>query len=262
MNIEDQITLSVERGYKVVKANEIVQKARYDLNIGELKSLAFIISKIKPNDRELTDYVFSIKEYCQVCGIDFKNGGNYVQIKKTLKGLRDKSFWLKDENGTEITVGWLAKVRINKGSGKIIVRLDEDLQKYVIGLFANYTQYELLSTLPMRSAYSFRIYELLKSYAFTKKHEFDIDELKGLLAASHYVNFKDFRRFVIETAVKEINLYTDLEVSWEPIRKGRKVIKVIFYITQRDSWGTYLASSRAKKQIDGQLSVFDNQNND
>ena len=258
MEIDNQLTLTTERSYKVVKANEIVQKARYDLNINELKALAFIFSKIKPTDKELTEYTFSIKEYCQVCGIDYKNGGNYAQVKKVLKTLRDKSFWLQDENGVESTVGWLGKARISKGSGKITVKLDEDLQKYVVGLFENYTQYELLSTLPMRSAYSFRIYELLKSYAFTRQHEFDIDDLKRTLVAENYVNFKDFRKYVIETAIREINLYTDLEVSWEPIKNGRKVIKVLFHIKQRDSWGSYVASTRARKQIEGQLSFFEN----
>ena len=257
MNYDTRIAITTERDYKVVKANEIVQKARYDLNITELKALAYILSKIKPTDTELQEYTFSIKDYCQVCGIDYKNGGNYEYIKSTLKGMRDKSFWVQDETGAETTVGWLGKVRINKGSGKIKIKLDEDMHKYVIGLFDNYTQYELLSTLPMKSAYSFRIYELLKSYAFTKHHTFDIDELKRLLAAENYTNFKDFRKKVIEIAVKEINLYTDIEVSWEPIKIGRKVIQVKFDIKQRDTWGRYAASKRASDQIEGQISLLD-----
>lgn len=257
MNYDNKIEITQQRSYTVVKSNELIQKARYDLNISELKTLAYIFSKIKPNDKELQDYTFSIKEYCQVCGIDYKNGANYLYIKKSIKSLRDKSFWLMDEKGNEVLVGWLSKARINKGSGKITVRLDEDIQKYVIGLFDNFTQYELLSTLPMKSSYSFRIYELLKSYAFTKHHTFDIDDLKSKLAAANYVNFKDFRRYVLEVATKEINLYTDLEISWEPIKKGKKVIQVKFDIKQRDTWGRYLASSRASDQIEGQLSLLD-----
>lgn len=257
MDYDNKIEISQQRSYSVVKANEIVQKARYDLNIQELKSLAYIFSKIKPTDTELQEYTFSIKDYCQVCGIDYKNGGNYEYIKSTLKGMRDKSFWIQDETGAETTVGWLGKVRINKGSGKVKVKLDEDMQKYVIGLFENYTQYELLSTLPMKSAYSFRIYELLKSYAFTKHHTFDIDDLKSKLAATNYVNFKDFRKYVLEIATREINLYTDIEVSWEPIKKGRKVIQVKFDIKQRDTWGRYAASNRANDQIEGQISLLD-----
>lgn len=257
MDYDNKIEITQQRSYSVVKSNEIIQKARYDLNISELKTLAYIFSKIKPTDKELQDYSFSIKEYCQVCGIDYKNGTNYINIKKSIKALRDKSFWLLDEKGNEVLVGWLSKARINKGSGKITVRLDDDIQKYVIGLFDNFTQYELLSTLPMKSSYSFRIYELLKSYAFTKHHTFDIDDLKLKVAATNYTNFKDFRRYVLEVATKEINLYTDIEISWTPIKKGKKVVQVKFDIKQRDTWGRYLAGARASDQIEGQISLLD-----
>ena len=255
--MERKADIQQQRNYVVVKSNEMIQRARYDLNATELKTLAFIISKIKPTDTELQEYTFPIREFGQVCGIDYTSGKNYKRIKATLKGLRDKSFWIKDENGHETLVGWLQKARINKGSGKITVRLDEDMQKYVLGLFDNFTQYELLSTLPMKSAYSFRMYEILKSYSFAGGHTFNTDELKRQLAAEHYTNFKDFRTKVIEVAVKEINLYTDIEVSWEPITYGRKVIEVKFTIKQRDSWGRYMAATNATKELDGQLDIFD-----
>lgn len=257
MDYNIEVDIQNQRSYLVVKSNEIIQKARNDLTLNELKLLSFIFSKIKPTDRENQEYTISIKEYCQVSGLDYKNGQNYLTIKKNIKAIRDKSFWLMDEKGNEVLVGWLGKARINKGSGKIIVRLDEDIQKYVIGLFDNYTQYELLSTLPMKSAYSFKVFELLKSYAFQKHHTFDIDELKRLLSATHYVNFKEFRKYVLEVATREINLYTDIEVSWQPITKGRKVIQVHFDIKTRNSWERFEASLNASEQIEGQISIFD-----
>lgn len=257
MNYDEKIDIATKRSYKVVKSNEIIQKARYELNVLELKTLSYIFSMIKPTDTINQIYVFSINDYCKVCGIDNTSGNNYSAIKQTLKELRDKSFYLMKPDGTETTVGWIDKVWINKGSGNVKVRLDEDMEQYLIGLFDNYTQYELLSTLPMQSKYSFRIYELLKSYAFTKRHTFDIDELKKILLAEHYRNYKDFRKKVLEVAEKEINEYTDLQVSYEPIYKGRKVIQVKFTIIQKDTWSRYISSNRAIEQLDGQISMFD-----
>ncbi len=257
MNHRKKLDIAVQREYKVVKANEIIQKARYDLNVHELKLLSFIFSKVKPTDTEIQPYTFSIKEYCQICGIDYKNGKNYITIKKSLKSLRDKSFWLKDENGDETTVGWLQKVTIRSGSGKIVATLDPDLQKYVVGLFENFTQYELLSTLPMQSSYSIRIYELLKSYAFTKSHVFDIADLKRQLSCEHYERFPDFRRKVIEIAVRDINLYTDLEVSWEPIKDGRKITQIRVYIKTKETFERIQAQYKAIDQIEGQMDIED-----
>ena len=146
--------------------------------------------------------------------------------------------------------------------GDLLNATDEDIQKYVIGLYGDFTQYSLLSTLPMKSSYSFRIYELLKSYAFTKTHTFDIDDLKNKLGASGYVNFKDFRIKVLEVATKEINEYTDLEIMWEPVKKGKKVIQIHFDIKQRDSWGQYLNIRKANEEIDGQMNLMDFKTND
>ncbi len=252
----DNYELREERSYTVVKANEIIQKARFDLTLSELKILTYIFSKIKPTDTEFCQYEFTTNDYCQVLGIDTNNGKNIRDIKKTLKALRDKSFWLTKEDGAEVTIGWVYKVELNAGSGRIKVTLDNDLQKYLCGLFENFTQYSLLSVLPMNSGYSVRIYELLKSYAFTGGHKFNIDDLKRKLGAEHYSNFKDFRRKVIEVAVKEINLYTDIEVSWEPVKAGKKVSEIVFHIKARDAWGLVKASGRAKRQLDGQLSMF------
>ena len=257
MDKDDRLEIIEARDYKVVKGNEIIQKARYDLGLSEIKAFSFIISKIKPTDKVFQEYVFTINEYCKVLGIETNNGKNIQTIKKSLKNLVDKSFFLTLEDGTETTISWLNKIWIDKGSGKIRVRLDDDLQKYVTGLYTNYTQYELLCTLPMRSTYSIRIYELLKSYAYQKHHVFNLDQLKKTLACEHYIRFPDFRRKVIEIAVKEINQFTDIEVSWEPIKKGKKVTEIDFKIKQRDTWSRFLTGKKAQDSIDGQMSIFD-----
>lgn len=253
----DRSEIIEARSYKVVKANEIIQRAKHDLSLSELKTFAYIVSKIQPQDRSL-EYSFTINEYCRVLGIDTNNGRNILHVKQALKQLRDKSFWIKNKDGQSATIGWLDKVWVNEGSGRIRVRLDEDLQEYVIGLQANYTQYELICTLPMQSKYSIRIYELLKSYAFNRHtHTFDLEQLKEMLGCTKYQRFPDFRRKVLEIAVREINEFTDIEVSWSPVNKGRKVVQITFEITKRDTWRYYQAVQRANEQLDGQLTIFD-----
>ena len=55
----------------------------------------------------------------------------------------------------------------------------------------------------MKSAFSVRIYEIMRSYVYQKDVTFEINKLKSLLAVENvksYNNFKDFRRFVLEKA--------------------------------------------------------------
>lgn len=257
-----ELELIEQRDYKVVKANEIIQRARIELGILELKTFAYILSMVKPTDPKGKEYVFNVQDYCKVCGIDDKSGKNYTNVKKALKNLRDKSFWLVDEDGNETTVGWLEKARISKKTGKVAVKFDEDMEKYIVGWFERYTQYSLCQVLPMQSQYSFLLYELLKSYSNLGEYTFEIDELKRKLGAAHYVDFNDVRKRVLDVATKEINLYTDLEISWEPIKKGRKVIQIKFEIKLRDkNWGNF-RTIKVKNELEGQISLIDYQSGD
>ena len=257
--IDTSIQIHEERDYLVVKANEIIQKCKYELGITEQKTFCYIVSKIKPTDTKDTEYTFNINDYCKVCGINKNDGRTTANVKEVLQGLRNKSFWLTEENGDEVLIGWLAKARVSPKSGKVKVKLDEDMSKYLIGLLdrGQYTQYSFLYVLPMRSAYSIRLYELLKSYANLSKHKtFKIDDLKQKLMAP-YINFKDFRARVLEKATEEINLYTDLEVSWEPIYKGRKVVEVSFTIKHRSTLECVVQNRKDNAILDGQMSIED-----
>lgn len=260
---EKRLIISQQRSYKIFKGNEIIQKARYDLNITELKELSYITSMVKPTDNESTVYKFSLKDFCSVAGLDSSNGHVMDQVKRSLKKLRDESFWLVNESGVHTLFSFIENPKIDPKTKMVELRLHEDYQKFVLGLFENYTQYELLCVLPMKSTYSMRIYELLKSFSFNHKSiEFELDILKKQLACENYVNFKDFRVRVLDKATTEINNFTDLEVWWEPWNTmGKKVLSIMFHIRQRDTISFLENAERGKAVLDktqceGQLSLF------
>lgn len=255
MNSDEKIAIEKSREYIVSKSNQIVQKSRYDFTLAEQRTIAFICSKIKPIealDRAKgtpfqLEYEFSILDYVRTCGLQ-DNGKLYEEVKATLKNLSDKSMWLQQEDGSEVLVRWLAKVRTNKRSGIAKIKIDEDLAPYLFDLQSKFLSYGLKNILNMKSQYSIRIYELLKSYydmkvGQTDRREWqdkaykpkkiswtvDLEEFKKLLMVDtikSYANFKDLRRYVLEKAQNEINELTDINVYFEPITKGRKVIKL------------------------------------
>jgi len=260
MNYDEKIAIETHREYLVVKSNELVQHNRFELSLIEQKTVAFICSMIKPIealDRAKgvpfqLEYDFNIRDYCKVCGIDYDNGKNYADVKATLKKLRDRSMWLTMPDGSESLCGWLAKVNTNKQSGIAKIKIDEDLVPYLFDLGQRFTQYQLYNILAMKSAFSVRIYELMKSYAFQKTKTFDLDELKHLLMVDDvksYDRFPDFRRKVLEVAQREINELTDINIHFEPITKGRKVVKVKFRIESKDPMERWLAGATAHDRL-------------
>lgn len=233
MNSQNDIIskeLLEKRYYRVVKSNDLIQKSRFHLSTQEQKIILYMISKIMPSDTDFTEQEFSIMEFCTFCGIENKNGKNYKNIKDSIKNLADKSVWITLDNGEETLVRWISKAWINKKSGLIKIRMDDEMKPYLLQLQERFTQYEILYTLAMRSQYSIRLYELLKSYQNLKSHTFDIDELKRILDAANYKRYPDFKRKVLDIAMREINEFSDINVAYEVEKVGRRYAKLNFSI--------------------------------
>ena len=224
MTPEESFELKKKKGYMVVKGNDLIQKNRFELSLTEQKTVAYICSMIQPMQKSESGFQLA-----------YDSGKNYTFVKDTLKKLSDRSMWLTfgDE---EVLCRWLAKVKTNKRSGIAHIKLDEDLAPYLFDLKQQFTQYQLYNVLGMKSAFSVRIYELMKSYSFRHTITFEIDELKKLLMVEDvksYNRFPDFRRFVLEKAQSEINELTDINMSFEPIKTGRKVTSIKFIIEEK-----------------------------
>ena len=56
----------------------------------------------------------------------------------------DKSVWIKLDEDEETLLRWIEKPYVNKKSGTIKIRLDEDMKPFLLQLKENFTQYELL----------------------------------------------------------------------------------------------------------------------
>lgn len=244
------------RGFPVVKHNDIIQKARFNLTTQEQKIILFLISKINSTGEDLPDLWFDIKEFCEVCDINYH--GNYNFLRNSIKSLADKSIWVKQDviyNGKieeeESLLRWFHDVYVYSRSGKIKVMFHDKMKPYLIGLIKNFTRYELLNILGMKSQYAIRLYELFKSYAFKNKISISLDDLKRMLMAEKlYSNFFDFRKNVLNIAINEINRVSDINVSWEVSgRKGKKVTELVFRIKEKTSHEKLIALEQTKDVV-------------
>jgi Protein involved in initiation of plasmid replication len=222
-----------QRDYNVTKSNELIQSGKFDLSLIEQKIILTLIQKILPTDKEFQTYEFSIQDFCEICGIDRQNGKSYINCKNAIKSLHSKNFWIQKDK-KEYLCSWVSKAIIEKDSGIIEIRLDEDLRPYLLELKKNFTSYSLFYILGMKSKYSIRLYEILKSYEYKNRARFDIDELKLMLCATNYTKWSDFKRYVIDSAIKEINEYTDINIEYSVSKKGRKIQTLNFFIELKE----------------------------
>lgn len=258
-NIKQKEKTFQERQMEVYKRNDLIQQARYSLSVEEQRIILYCISKIKPDDTYLNEYKFSISDFYALCGLTDKN---YTHLKHKLKGLSDKSWWAEiDDQGTESLLRWFTTLRTNKGNGQVTVKFHEDmfpflldLQRQAIAQGMFYTHYQLQYILPMKSKYSIRLYELLKSYQLNNKRwYFDIDDIKRRLECSHYQNFKDFRKYVLEISMREINEFSDINVEYETEKEGYRIRYITFYMKKKTRDELLETKRDIRDELDGQL---------
>lgn len=224
----------------VSKANELIQRSRFSLSLQQQKVVLYLISQIEQNDDDFKLYDFSIQDFCRICGIDCENGKNYSNLKRTLKDIADtKSVWIKLDDGRETIVRWVEKPYIDYQSGIIQIKLDNDMKPFLLQLKEKYTKYELIYILRFKSKYSIRLYELVKSIHYheleTYQKIFEVKELKRILDAENYTETRDFKRKALFPAIQEINRFSDKNVEFEEVKKGRKITHIKLIISTKDA---------------------------
>lgn len=257
---------SEQRDKLVVKSNDLIRKSRFSLTVLQQRIILYLISKIGYEDEEFKEYEFDIKNFCRVCGIYDESGKHYAELKRQIKEIRDKSMWIEIAEGEEVLLSWLDGARTSRNSGKIRIRLSEDMKPYLLQLRDNFTKYEIAYVLCMRSKYSIRLYELMKSIHYREieayTRTFTVEELRRRLDAEAYQRFCNFNQRVLKPAVQEVNTYTDKEVSCVPVRMGQKVEAIEFTIRTKDT----LDRLKTRTMIDEllgpeQLTLWDNEEN-
>lgn len=225
--------LDAARSLSVVKQNDIVQKARYKLDLIQQKTIMYLISKINSmKDIEFQEITVDLKDLCEIMGIDKRQGKNIMAIKTALQKLADKSMWVEmgDIDDTIVLMRWLSEVEIKRGRGTITVQFDKKMAPYLLKIEKCFVEYRLVNVLPMKSQYSLRLYELIKSHNGQGKWELTIEELRNQLfiEPEQYTDWRNFSRRVLDAAILEICNFTDLLVAYEAKRRERKIYSITF----------------------------------
>lgn len=212
----------------VVKSNKLIE-AKYKLTTNEQRIILFVLSeKVKRGDTKFGVYQFTADELRSCYGRGMES---FERIVDTIKKLRTRSINICDKK-KEIDTTWISFAEYDWETKEIIIEFPQMMEPYLLQLKDNFTSYQLHNIVYLKSSYSIRLFELLKQYLSIGSRTFDVGELKELLCVGpeEYTQYGHLKAKVLEVSRKQINANSDIYIKYDPIKKGRKVVALHFYI--------------------------------
>jgi len=250
--------MSLSKKELIVKSNQVIE-ASYQLSSTEQRIVLAAISKIS-RDAEITD-----DEIYRITVDDLKNLGvhektAYRDLKDGVNRLYDRSINLTIDDES-IKMRWVQSIRFLESKSVVGLRFSKEILPFISNLSREFTKYSLSDIAGMSSAYAIRIYELLSQYRSIGKREISVESLRTMLElGKRYPLFADLKRWVIDTAVDQINEYSPLSVRYEQKKTGRKVTHIQFSFKEKSkSIDHHNEQNKFYKLTDAQINMFGNQ---
>ena len=221
-----QLTLP---GEIVKKDNRLVRSKITISNVEASRILANLVACIHTDDKTLKRvYRVAVKDF-----LADTSGRGYARVKGLCRELAQATVELEepDPDGPHpiFETGAIFS-RIVYRKGIVEAEFNGHMAPFLLDLQQCFTQYSLIEYLKLPSIYSQRIFEILKSWSRMPEVVISMAELHRILdsPSSFRANFKEFRRWVLEKAHKDITAHTSFWYEWEPVKAGRSVEAIRF----------------------------------
>lgn len=219
----------------VVKSNALIN-AMVDMSLQANRFLAFAISLVDRGADLATGEPLELEIPVAEFATTFNIPKTYVykEIEVLADQLQRKIITLQPDQtttGRRVKLGLITTQEYMDGEGRAWLTFHKDIVPHVLGLREQFTRYRIKDVYQFTSVHTWRMYEALKQYELIGKREIELDELKRLTnTVGKYPRPTDFKRFVVDTAIEEINTKSDIMTQYEQKKRGRRITGFLFII--------------------------------
>ena len=122
--------------------------------------------------------------------------------------------------------------QINAKEQFITIQVHEEFSHILNNLLKNYTKFDLIDLVNLKSSYSKNMFRLLKQWESKKEKEFSLDELKDLLAIPKSYKISDIDKNILAIIRKDLsNLFPNLKITKH--KTGKFVTSIEFKWTSK-----------------------------
>jgi len=224
----------------VVKDNSLIN-ASYTLSLVEQRLILLAIIEARETSKGVDTETFleiHAQHYADRFHVDVKN--TYAMLSEAVMTLfnRQVTYMTVDEQRNKPekrVVRWVSGISYVEGAGIVKLRFAPEIVPLITRLEKNFTWYELMQVANL-NLYATRLYELLVCWRSTGKTPIiEINDFRSKvgLIENEYKAMCDFKKRVLEPAIKQINEHTDITVKVDQHKTGRSITGFSFKFKQK-----------------------------
>ena len=169
------------------------------------------------------------EQFANECGIKLSSA--YKQLEVASKNLLNRSFFYKNERGKRVGVTWVIRAVYDDGYISVCFPDEVLIMLKVFDENNPFTKYKKEDVLLLKGEYSIDLYHLAKKYEGMKIFQMTLEDYKLELGLpKSYDRINNLKARALDPAIDEINEKTDINISYENVKRGRTVTGLKFTI--------------------------------
>ena len=239
---------------KVVEHNSLITSiAKMDKT--PLKMFELAVSCINTEEPPKNNTVYlSKEELFAFFKVDDSN--KHTRFKEAVEKMQKQAFFKikeKKEHGFEFeNIVPIPYVKWTDYHDEVTIRFSPEIMPYLINLKKNFTQHALSDLAELNSKYSIILYRWLSMNYNQYEHysnkggrrEEQVEEYRNPTISMRelremtdtvqdYPRFTNFESYILKNSLKEINAHTHFNVTYDKIKKGRSIDRIVFHIEKK-----------------------------
>lgn len=226
----------------VVKDNALIN-ASYNLDLVEQRLILLAIVEARESGKGINaDDPLTVHAESYASQFGTTRQASYLALKDACEDLFARQFSYQKINARgnieNYKSRWVSEIGYIENEAVVKLIFAPAIVPLITRLEEQFTKYELQQISNLTSAYAVRLYELLiawRSSGQTPIIELSEFRQKMGVLEKEYTRSDNFKKWIIEQPIQQINKYTDITVKCEQHKKGRSISGFSFTFKQKKS---------------------------
>ena len=247
----------------IVKDNALIN-ASYNLDLVEQRLILLAIVEARESGKGINaNDPLTVHAESYINQFNVHRNTAYQALKDACDDLfaRQFSYQSLSEKGNVINhkSRWVSEVAYIDNEAVVRLIFSPAIVPLITKLEEQFTKYEMQQISNLTSAYAVRLYEILIAWRSTGKTQLinlsDFRKKIGVLE-TEYKRMYDFKKYVLEIALKQVNEHTDITVNVEQHKVGRSIIGFSFNFKQKKPVSNLESKNNVKLLTTAQRQLF------